>query len=93
MLYVIAIHRPYPEKRQFMLESMHRFGAAARTQPGLLELHALSDAESGALVGFAVWDSKEAMMAARPKMREAIKDDPHSEWEPNPPEVFLLEEA
>lgn len=93
MIYHIAIHRPHPEKRHLMLDSMHRFGAAVRQQPGLREVRTLSDEESGVLIGFAIWESKEALMAARPVLREAVKNDPHAEWEPHPPEVFLLEEA
>lgn len=72
---------------------MHRFGAAARTQPGLREVHTLADGNSGVLIGFAVWESKEALAAARPALRKAINNDPHTEWEPAPPEVFLLEET
>lgn len=93
MIYHIAIHRPHPDKRRLLLESMHRFGAEARTQPGLREVHTLADGNAGVLIGFAVWDSKEALAAARPSLREAVKNDPHTEWEPDPPEIFLLEEA
>jgi hypothetical protein len=93
MLYHIAIHRPFPDKAHLLLQSMHRFGATARMQPGLKEVHALKDAATGALVGFAIWESREALMAARPALSEAVKNDPFTDWEPAPPQVMLLEEV
>lgn len=93
MLYHIAIHRPFPGKTELLIESMHRFGAAARTQPGLKEVHTLKDAASGVLVGFAIWESREALMAARPALHAVVKDDPFDEWESGPPQMMLLEEV
>lgn len=93
MLYHIAIHRPYPDKRALLLDSMRRFAAAARTQPGLREVHTLGDVDGNILVGFAIWESHDALQLARPTLRAAIRDDPHAEWEPQPPEVFLLEDV
>jgi len=92
MLIHIAIHRrPKPGKEQFLIDSMHRFGVAMQGQPGLQQVHALKDRRTGALVGLAIWDSEEALMAARPVMAEAIKDDDFEEWEDEPPEVFVLD--
>jgi heme-degrading monooxygenase HmoA len=87
----IAIHRPRPDKAQDVIDSMHRFGAAARTQPGLREVHTLRDQNNGTLVGLAIWDSQEAWQAARPAMWAAVEDDPFDEWEDTPPEVYQLE--
>jgi Antibiotic biosynthesis monooxygenase len=87
----IAIHRPRPGQEQPLIDSMHRFGAAARAQPGLREVHTLRDANSGVLVGLAIWDTKEAWLAARPVMWEAVKDDNFDDWEDTPPEVYQLE--
>ena len=87
----IAIHRPHADKQQDVIASMHRFGAAARSQAGLREVHTLRDQQSGALVGLAIWDSQEAWQAARPAMWDAVKDDPFGEWEDAPPEIFHLE--
>ena len=55
MLYHVSIHRPKPEHERDVIDSMHRFGAAARTQDGLLEVHTLKDRRSDALIGLAVW--------------------------------------
>jgi heme-degrading monooxygenase HmoA len=88
----IAIHRrPKAGKEQFLIDSMHRFGAAMQGQPGFQQVSTLKDRKTGALVGLAIWDSEEALMAARPVMAEAVKDDNFEEWEDEPPEVFLLD--
>ena len=87
----IAIHRPRPGKAQDLIDSMHRFGAAARTQPGLREVCTLRDQNNGTLVGLAVWDSQEVWQAARPAMWAAVEDDPFAEWEDAPPEIYHLE--
>ena len=90
MFIQLAIHRPHPGKEDLLIDSMHRFGAAIENQPGLREVHTLKDANSNALIGLAIWDSKEQMLAARPAMAEAIKDDDFDSWEEGPPEVFRL---
>jgi hypothetical protein len=87
----LAIHRPKPGKEQPLIQSMHRFGNAMLREPGLQQVHTLMDQKSGALIGLAIWDSREHWEAARPKMQAAVKDDPFHDWEDNPPEVFHLE--
>jgi heme-degrading monooxygenase HmoA len=87
----IAIHIPKPGQAEPLIESMHRFGAAAAAQPGLQQVHTLRDANIGQLVGLAIWDSKEAWLAARRAMFEAVKDDPFDEWEDQQPVVYQLE--
>jgi heme-degrading monooxygenase HmoA len=93
MLYHLSLHRPKPEHEQDVIDSMHRFGAAARTQPGLREVHTLKDQRTGTLVGLAVWDSAEALAAARPAMGAAIEDDDLDAWESEPTQSFLLDEV
>lgn len=93
MLYHIAIHTPRPEHTQDVIDSMHRFGAAARTQPGLREVHTLQDRRDGTLVGLAIWDSADALSAARPAMAAATVGDDFQAWETEPIQVFLLEEV
>jgi heme-degrading monooxygenase HmoA len=93
MLYHVSIHRPKPEHEQHVIDSMHRFGAAARTQDGLLEVHTLKDRRSDALVGLAVWGSAEALEAARPSLAAATEDDDFDAWEAAPIEGFLLDEV
>ncbi len=86
----MSVHRPKAGKGKLLIESMHRFGAAMQGADGFKRAHALQDETSGALIGLAIWDSKEQWQVARPKMAEAVKDDPFEEWEENPPEVFRL---
>jgi heme-degrading monooxygenase HmoA len=93
MLYHVSIHRPTPEHEDDVIDSMHRFGAAARTQDGLLEVHTLKDRRSGALIGLAVWDSAEALEAARPALAAATEHDDFDAWEAAPVEGFLRDEV
>ena len=93
MLYHIAIHRPKPEHRQSLIDSMHRFGDAARTQDGLVEVHTLQDQRSDALVGFAIWTSADALAAARPALAAATEHDDFEAWETAPIQGFLLDEV
>jgi heme-degrading monooxygenase HmoA len=91
MLYHLSIHRPKPEHQQDVIESMHRFGEAARSQQGLVEAHTLKDQRSDALVGLAVWESSDALLAARPTLAAATEHD--EAWETEPIQGFLLEEV
>jgi heme-degrading monooxygenase HmoA len=93
MLYHVSIHRPKPEHAQDVIDSMHRFGAAALTQEGLLEVHTLKDRRSEALVGLAVWATGEALEAARPALAAATEHDDFDAWEAAPIEGFLLDEV
>jgi len=93
MLYHVSIHRPKPEHEQDAIDSMRRFGAAARLQDGLLEVHTLKDRRSDALIGFAVWESAEALDAARPTLATATENDDFDAWESAPIEGFLLDEV
>jgi hypothetical protein len=82
-----------PDKEKLLIESMHRFGEAIKTQQGLREVHTLRDQKSGHLIGLAVWDSKQSMLAARPIMAKATEGDDFDAWEEEEPTVFLLEET
>ncbi|NUO20155.1 hypothetical protein HUU59_11965 [bacterium] len=89
MFVSIGIHRhPKPEKRDLLIDSMRRFGAAMKTCKGLRDVYQLEDKDTGALIGLAIWETKEDWLAARPVMLEAIKDDPIEEWEESEPEGF-----
>lgn len=87
----LAVHRPYTEKAGELAESMIRFGSAMQDQPGLQQVFTLRDQKTGAMIGLALWDSKEAWEAARPAMLAAIENDPFGEWEELPPDVFHLD--
>jgi hypothetical protein len=93
MLYHLSVHRPRPEHERDVVDSMHRFGVAARTQDGLVEVHTLKDRRSGALIGFAVWESAEALETARPALAAATADDDFDAWETSPIEGFVLDEV
>ena len=92
MLYHLSIHRPKPEHERDVIDSMHRFGAAARSQQGLVEVHTLKDQRSDALVGLAVWTSADELVAARPALAAATAGDDFDAWEAEPIQTFLLEE-
>jgi heme-degrading monooxygenase HmoA len=92
MLYQLAIHRPKPEHEQDLIDSMHRFGSAARTE-GAIEAHTLKDERSGALVGLAIWRSDNDLAAARPALAAATMDDDFATWESGPIEVFMLRDV
>jgi hypothetical protein len=72
---------------------MHRYGAAARTQAGLISVYTLRDERKGVLVGLAVWESYEAAIAAGPALYEAIKNDDFDDWEQGSIEGFSLVEV
>jgi hypothetical protein len=93
VLYHLSIHRPKPEHRQRLIDSMHRFGDAARSQDGLIEAHTLHDQRSDALIGLAIWASPEALAAARPALAAATEHDDFDAWETEPVQGFLLEEV
>jgi heme-degrading monooxygenase HmoA len=93
MLYHLSIHTVKPEHEHDVIDSMHRFGEAARTQAGLREVHTLKDRRSGALVGLAVWTSPDALEAARPALATAVDGDDFETWESEPVRVMLLEEV
>jgi len=92
MLVQMAMHRAVkPEKEAEMIESMVRFGRAMVGSPGFRQTYSLKDPKSGALVGLAIWDSAEALAAARPAMGRALEGVDFSQLEDSAPEVFLFE--
>jgi heme-degrading monooxygenase HmoA len=93
VLYHISIHAPKPEHEQDVIDSMHRFGDAARSQDGLIEVHTLRDQRSATLVGLAVWESADALAAAQPALGAATEGDDFELWDAEPIRSFLLEEV
>jgi len=93
VLYHVAIHTPKPEHTQDLIDSMHRFADAARRQPGLREIRTLRDVRDGTLMGMAIWDSADALAAARPALAAATEGDDFDAWESEPVRAFLLEEV
>ncbi len=89
----MSIHWPRAGKEQELIDSMHRFGAAAKGADGLISVHTLRDAEAGVLVGLALWQSRQKFEAGVAPMREAVKDEPFDEWESADVEGYRLEEV
>ncbi len=76
----ISIKRPSAGHAGVLAESMRRFAAAARTQPGLQLVTTLRDRESGDLVGLAIWESEDAARAAGPALAAAVENDDFDTW-------------
>jgi hypothetical protein len=53
----------------------------------------LKDRRSNALIGLAVWDSVDALDAARPALSAATEGDDFDAWDVAPIEGFLLDEV
>jgi len=87
----LSIHTPKPGKGRDLIDSMHRFAAAAQGRPGFTEALTLRDARSGRLVGMARWEDEPSWRAGVQAMRAAVEDDPFDEWEAAETEGFLLE--
>ena len=43
MFVLMSVHHPYPEHREALIDSMHRYGAAIAGQAGLRSIHTLAD--------------------------------------------------
>ena len=93
MIVHLAIHTPTPDGVEPLIASMQRFAAAGRTQPGLREVHTMRDAESGKLLGLAIWESRRAFENGVAAMRAAVEDDPFLDWEEGMPEVYVFEDV
>jgi quinol monooxygenase YgiN len=89
----IAIHTPKPEHRDDVIASMQRAGAASDGAEGLLQMGSWQEIDGGRLVGLAIWESREAFLAAAPDIFAAVGDDPFDEWEAEPVVSLRLEEA
>ena len=83
----ISVHRVKPDAEQHMLDSMRRFGEAARSA-GAVQAHTLRDQRSGALLGLAVWESQEAYEAAGPALIRAVERDDFDAWHEEPSQTY-----
>ena len=93
MFILMSIHHPRPEHRAALLDSMHRYGAAIRGNPGLRGVHTLQDARSTRLVGLAIFDSQADFERLAPLARAAVQDDPFDVWEEVEIDGLMLTEA
>jgi hypothetical protein len=53
----------------------------------------MRDAESGKLLGLAIWESRKAFDEGVNAMRAAVENDPFLEWEDATPEVYLFQDV
>jgi hypothetical protein len=79
----ISVHRVRPGKEELMIDSMRRYGRAAQ-DAGVQRVHTLKDEDSGALIGLAIWDSKEAYEEAGPALMKAVEGDDFADWHEEP---------
>ena len=93
MIVHMSVHTPKPGREQDLIDSMHRYGAAAAGQPGFIDAKTLRDRHTGRLVGMARWEDEASWRAGVETMRAAVADDPFDEWEAAEVEGFLLEEV
>jgi len=93
MIVHMSVHTPRPGRERELIDSMHRYGAAAAGQPGFIDAKTLRDRHSGRLVGMARWEDEAAWRAGREKMRAAVAGDPFDEWEASEPEGLMLVEV
>ena len=84
MYMLLTIHSPRPGAVDALTDSMHRYGAALRTQPGFVATGTFK-ADDGRLLGLAVFESEQAWNVARMAGRDAVKDDPFDDWETGRP--------
>ena len=89
----LSIHHPKDGAEAALIDSMHRFGAAIKGAPGLISVHTLQDKDAGVLVGLALWESREAMLASIHLARAATENDPFDEWELEDIQGFRLVEV
>ena len=86
----MVIHYPKPDKETLLIEAMHRLGKVVQNQPVLSYINAHKDAQRGVVVAISIWETKEAMLAAGPSIKEVTKDVPFDEWETQPREIYQL---
>jgi heme-degrading monooxygenase HmoA len=91
--YHVSIHHPRAGRREELIASMRRYGAAIADAPGLVSVTTLRDEDEDVLVGLAIWESEEAFQASVHLARDAVADDPFDEWEAEPVTGFRLTEA
>lgn len=89
----MSIHHPTPDATGLLIESMHSYGDALNGAPGLISVHTLQDADTGTLVGLALWSSRETMEASVHLARKAIENHPFDEWELREPASYRLTEV
>ncbi len=86
----LAIHHPKPDHLDDLVEAMTVLGRTLETVPGLVSVSSWRDQER--VVAMSVWESRDALAAARPAISAAIADVPFDQWEARPRDLFFLDE-
>ncbi len=92
MIMHMTIHHPEPENVDDLVEAVREFERAIRSLPGVLSVHTLRDAHSGAVISLAVYSSKESWLTAQPTVLRAETGEDFSRWDSEPPKIYHLEE-
>ena len=71
----LSVMRPNPGQDAATADSMQRFAAAARAQPGCIVCATFRHEESGELYGLGVWESEQASAAGSAASRSAVAGD------------------
>ena len=74
----LAMHYPKPEHLGDLLHAMRRLDAALKGAPGLLQIGAWRDEQSGRIVALSFWESRELFEAAVGQLVAAVADVPGS---------------
>jgi len=69
----IGIHHVRPGKEKELEAAMTKFGEAHRGHKGLITVFGWRDESTGAMIGTALWDSKEDFLAARTDLARGIE--------------------
>jgi quinol monooxygenase YgiN len=71
----LSVMRPNTGQDAATVDSMHRFAAAARAQPGCVVCATFRDEQSGELYGLAVWESEQASADGSAACMSAVEND------------------
>jgi quinol monooxygenase YgiN len=87
MFLFYAVHYPYPDKVDLLVQRMHEFGDVIKKQPGIIVVDTFRDPANGTLLALALWESQDAFQAAWPAV---VQYAPSEEWEAKPREVHMF---
>lgn len=87
--FTLAIHYPQPEHLDDLLGAMKQLSQAAQHIDGLLDMSAWVDDASGRVFATSTWSSAEQAKAAWQELGAIAAQNPFSQWERQPREVFM----
>jgi len=71
----LSVMKPNPGQDAATVDSMQRFAAAARVQPGCVMCATFRDQDSGELYGLGVWESEQASADGSAACMSAVAGD------------------